>query len=91
MMKTSTSWTNGELVTKDHMNAASGLELKISCDTSEVDAALAKVEALIQRTEHAKSIGVPVAALGIAAATVVGSSAPVSRRSLLGLTLWNRD
>lgn len=74
---------------------AGQLEVKLNCDSSQLDDALQKVDLLIQKAERAQSLGVLPG--GIVTAGIVTAGAlqaadkQVSRRGLLGLRwVWPR-
>lgn len=60
---------------------AGEVEIEIHCDSTQLDEALRKMELLITKAEHAKSLG--VLPMGILAASLAGSPRQLTRRSLV--------
>lgn len=81
------TWENGKPVTAAQMNANlrdNLLHLKVKVDSTELDAALAKVAA-VEALDTRESL--PMVAVGIAAAAV-SCARPVTRRGFFGLKFW---
>jgi hypothetical protein len=72
------------------MHKHKDLAVTIGCDTSEIDAALTKLDLLMAKAQQAQALGVLPVIAGAAGAASAAARTTVTRRGLLGLSWLSR-